>query len=399
MYIVSGEPRSGTSLAMETLRLLGLPVWGEEQSGQAPDPEDLSAVLRSEKAKQMNEKFWEIPGLVMNGISLHRLAQRRTDIRHSTMIEADKVAAIAALDLHVDEYRANRTSAVKIVWGGLPRTDMHIIQNSPIILAVRNPLHVMESQRNLEHLAKVAIETADGSAFISPKLPIICYKYMTNALRFLRWKQRPMNRALRMLTVDYDRYFDEPEVVVDQMIAFCGLDPTQEQRGAALANIDDDKRRSDDVQVPEGEHDEWHLAQQVYEMILLGEYESARSLADDYIEAQRVNPENARWLDSGNFWPMTPDLFRSMQEKPVLKQKMQDSFQVRDTTSALCTGCKCFNQSGSLYTIKTPDDMDDITRPRIKCEEVGEMTLEECQQHWTHHHKDPFWMRKHRKEG
>ena len=34
MIIVSGEPRSGTSLMMETLRLLGCEVWGEEQPGE-----------------------------------------------------------------------------------------------------------------------------------------------------------------------------------------------------------------------------------------------------------------------------------------------------------------------------------------------------------------------------
>ena len=112
MIIVSGEPRSGTSLMMETLRLLGLDIWGEEQPGEkrretarqkTGREETFEEKIQREKAVDMNEKFWEIGGLVMRGFQPYAMARNKLNIQNDPMIpQEEKERGTASARTHED---------------------------------------------------------------------------------------------------------------------------------------------------------------------------------------------------------------------------------------------------------------------------------------------------------
>ena len=59
LVIVSGEPRSGTSLTMDTLRILGVPVWGDEQPASArftgDSAEDIARPFKTDNSSMNDE--------------------------------------------------------------------------------------------------------------------------------------------------------------------------------------------------------------------------------------------------------------------------------------------------------------------------------------------------------
>ena len=66
MIVVTGEPRSGTSLMMRIIDSLGLEIAGEQYVGtKRPN----RSKKRKERAEYLNpEGFWEVPEVVSRGI-------------------------------------------------------------------------------------------------------------------------------------------------------------------------------------------------------------------------------------------------------------------------------------------------------------------------------------------
>ncbi len=400
MVIVTGEPRSGTSLTMDTLRLLGVPVWGVEQPvmGRGSRDNALTKKLREEKAAWLNKRFWEVPGVVMRGISPSRLVRQKDAVMSMPLSTDEKTNRIAALNDALGEYVVHQHSAVKVIWTGLPRTDDAILAESKIILVTRHPRHIAESQRHLGSAVGVSVETEEGAAFVSPTGPVSSDRFVAGALRFLRWIRRPKNKALDVLIVDYDDYFDEQCSAVSRISEFLAKPPTAEAQAAAVANIDPSRRRSANAVAPE-EVDEWSALEDVYMMLREGEYEAAYAQMEAYVAAKRLDPENVRWLDERSFWPMTPELLRSMQAKPQLVASMQSVRMRRHRDGELCIACSMFSPHGEGYIVITPSDLDDVVRSKIACADMGSVTLEECQQHWTRQRQDRVWLKGHTTRG
>ena len=65
MIVITGEPRSGTSLMMRIINSLGLKIVGEKN----PAKNKKVGKKRKERAKYLNpEGFWEVPQIVSRGI-------------------------------------------------------------------------------------------------------------------------------------------------------------------------------------------------------------------------------------------------------------------------------------------------------------------------------------------
>ena len=396
LVIVSGEPRSGTSLTMDTLRILGVPVWGDEQPASARFTGDSAEdIARRKKARMMNPKFWELGSVVMQGLSVSRIRRRKDLLRSASIPEGERREKIEALDKFLLDFKENQNSAVKIVWSGLPRSDDSILRSSKLILVTRHPLHIAESQKNLESNIGVVSATEEGPAFVSPQLPLSSERYVRGAYTFLRWVTLPKNKGLDFLVVDYDDFFAEGAPAVDRIAEFIGRPLLPNAVSFAKANVDPSHRRSSEAEVPEGEEAHWGSLVAVYEMIREGEFEAAFSQLRLHLENQRNDPENAMWLDDESFWPLTPSLVRSMHRKPDLKKKMLEVRDRRLASGELCVSCTLFKKSHELQTVVTPSDMNDVVRPKIDCAEMGTVTLDECQQHWTRSRKDRVWAVKH----
>ena len=130
--VVSGEPRSGTSLMMRLLEGLGLKVKGEElikgKEGR-----------RRKNAEELNPKgFYEVPGVVMRGIP----------------------------DDALDDYEDH---VVKLITPALMRTSyMHI---GKVIFCLRDPREIALSQKGLSSPIEIAgdkpsIESTSGFSII-----------------------------------------------------------------------------------------------------------------------------------------------------------------------------------------------------------------------------------------
>ena len=125
MIIVTGEPRSGTSLMMRIVDSLGLEIAGEQQPGEKrPDRNK----KRKERAEYLNpEGFWEVPGVVSRGIKTEE---------------------------QVEEYK---DKVIKIVTGGLSNTVKPAIDKiDKIIFCLRHPREVAFSQQKLVSGVEVA---------------------------------------------------------------------------------------------------------------------------------------------------------------------------------------------------------------------------------------------------
>lgn len=399
MIIVTGEPRSGTSLTMEIVRLLGVPVWGHEQPSVVNEnrnknatPEQIEA--RRKRAVLMNEKFHEVGTVVMRGLSPHRMERRRANLlADDGLSEEEKTPSLKRIDSFLAEYAKNEGNAVKIIWTALGSTEDTILESSKIILVLRQPLHVCESQRSLAGQLEVPI---DG-VFQPPRTPLNPLPYLTHVYRFCQWLSVPKNANLNILWITYDDLCDNTEATVRTVSEFIEKGSTEEQIQAAVASVNLDKRRSV-VERPDTQPDEWDLCESLYSTFLsTHSAELPLQLLEQYREEQANNPEGVRWLDEETFWQVTPSLLRSMQAKPKLKADMMESKPKREKSKALCTSCPYYNRNGELETIVLPYDLENIVRNKIDCAQMGQQTLEQCQNHWSSVRHNPAWIKRHQK--
>lgn len=393
MIIVSGEPRSGTSLMMETLRLLGLKIWGEEQPGEErrklarkkhKKEETFEEQLQRKKIRDMNEKFWEINGIVMRGLKPYTMARNKQNIENDLLLpQEEKDRQIKIINTAIEQYEKHKDHAVKIIWNGIMRTDAEVLKESKIILCLRDPLHIAKSQQRLDTQTKVATVIDGKNVFVSPNQPLTPLRYLQSASQFVNWLNMPGNEEYTILKIVYDDMHFDTEKTIRKIAKFVGVENNEEKIQDAIKNIDPNKRRSANVKEPNEYKEEWILAREIYKSLIEGEYDLVTRRISDYYEFQRKNPANAKWLDEETFFPIDVSLYRSMKEKPNLKDNMLKSKMKREAKGILCSSCPFYNRNGEEYTIELPSDLDDIVRKKIDCKELKkQVTLEECQQHW-----------------
>lgn len=198
MIVVSGDPRSGTSLMMQTLNLLEIPISGEkftQRRGSEP---------MNEIAVNLNPKgFFEVPGVVMRGTP---------DIK---------------------EFGG---TAIKIISPGLTKTPTNLIYK--VILCLRDPRFVAESQTNLQN--GVLLDSNPFKTAISPK------RYIIEMGKFLKWLMgQPQDFRDKFLIVDYNNFLKDTENELDRLISYLGVTVTSAVRRKAIKNVDQSLRRSD----------------------------------------------------------------------------------------------------------------------------------------------------------
>lgn len=252
IVVVTGDPRSGTSLMMQTLKLLGVPVAGEEfpQARRAEGDNDRAAA-QLDKVRELNPKgFFEVPGVVMRGLR---------------------------------EVGEHGGKAIKIIAPGLTRTPESLIHKG--ILCLRDPRHVAQSQTQLQ--AGVAVAGARG--WDSPTWNVSAVRYMMEMGAFLRWwADQTSEYRGRFIVVDYDEFLGDPTATVARIASHLSVTPTQ----AAIDNVDPTLRRSPDkfTAWPEAMQDDGEQCEAIYAAIKSGdpaEFEAAVIGMDQRIDYHR----------------------------------------------------------------------------------------------------------------
>jgi len=182
--VVTGDPRSGTSLLMQTLLALGVPVAGLKYPVDARE----EVGPRVEQAKQLNPLgFYEVPGVVMRGL------------------------------VDIGEYGGK---TLKIMAPGLMKTPETLVDRG--VLCLRDPRWVAQSQTELQ----TNVQVLGVRGWESPTWRISPSRYVLEMGQFCGWwANRDKTYRDRFVTVDYDQHVDDPPKTIAAIAAHFGVKP------------------------------------------------------------------------------------------------------------------------------------------------------------------------------
>ena len=178
MIVITGSPRSGTSLAMQTLQLLGFPIAGEKFNWL--------------NLEEFNPKgFWELqPEEATTGI--------KSDRYKGTGVKLFAQGLMKTEDRHID----------KLIYC---KRDLKEAAKSFVQLLEKTPLPIKATIGNAEQIC--AHNDKAAKVYVS-----VCKK--------------------PVYELSYKRMALSPEIVVRELAGFLGLNPSDEQLSAAIANVD-----------------------------------------------------------------------------------------------------------------------------------------------------------------
>jgi len=361
VIVVSGQPRSGTSLMMQTMSLLGLDIWGDKypQEVKLADileeaPEEKHEEIKKnfktklEHAKKMNPRgFYEVPGLVMRGF-------RELPEEHQ-----GKVVKVIVDGL----YDRKMPNGHKV---GTPSEYI-----DKVIFCLRDPRNTAISQMDLTGNVEVVNEDAEWENAGQPMSP---QRYVSSMGRFVSWLAEHEELDERIMVVEYaDMHSDRPVRVIAEHL---GIDATDEQIKAAEDNIDPLLRRSVDFK-GWGENDiEGALAEDIHAALKAWDRSKFKGLAARANEMMyNWMLEGVRWVDTerGTWVEMNASVFRGGGIDPIQSVMIPMSE----------CGCEFFSPGEDEYTIKRPVDLGDLTRHMVQCSrDDNQVTVEQCKYCW-----------------
>jgi hypothetical protein len=323
MIIVTGLPRSGTSMMMRILKGLNLEVTGEEFFDQKDEK-------RSERAKYLNpEGFYEIRGLVANG----RFKKP-------------------------EDYKGK---VVKVVVPGILNTPVEHIEK--VIFCLRNPSEIIESQRKL--IGNVEVATTDGVKF-SPELlkrSFDSYKRSMSMMVFLA-TQEFWDKTYIAVYEDVVMKYDEE---LEKISSFLGIPNTKKNvmkdglyRSKAVLELDE-------------------FTSELYNAIKEKNFSNIKDKAKKYL--QDAISESVQWVDESEFQTYVMSNLSLHKSMLTNNKGLRDKLLESSKKSKHYFDCQYYTRkTNELYTIKRPG-YPDLTRLKVNCKHYKEnKTLEFCHQ-------------------
>jgi len=381
MTVVSGEPRSGTSLMMQTLDLLGVPIVGDEYPGDAAmaarvagaegaesDHRQAQAAKRMERSHALNPRgFWEVSGVVMQGV------------RHARDDLKGKALKIITHGLYERQAPNGR-------WIGTPAALI-----DKVILCVRNPEHIGVSQKDLSGQVEIVGPSMDQ--WINAPQPLSPTRYIRGMGGFLLWLAEHGAENFdaitpKMLIVDYEYMHTQPASMLAEIARHLGIVPEPEQYAAALDNVDPLLRRATDFTGwPEKDAVEGVLAERIYQAVKAWDKQAICGLA---AETQAIHDyhrqESVAWTDDADTWVnICPALYRQMQANVNnVHDELQKRLRAQRQGRLIPDQCKHYSRpSSQTYTVERPADLGPLTRPVVFCKRDGNATsVENCKLCW-----------------
>ena len=377
MTVVSGEPRSGTSLMMQTLDLLGVPIMGDEYPGDAvmaariagaddteSDHRQAQITKRMERSHALNPRgFWEVSGVVMQGI------------RHARDDFKGKALKIITNGLYERQAAGGR-------WVGTP---LGLIDK--IILCVRNPEHIGVSQQDLSGLVEIVGPSMDQ--WVNAPQPLSPTRYVKGMGGFLIWLAQGDNFDTitpKILVVDYEQMHDKAPLAA--IAEHLGIVPSPDHFGDALGNIDPLLRRATDFAGwPDKDKVEGVLAEKIYQAVKAWDKAAICTLAP---EVQAVHDyhrlENMAWTDDAQTWVnISPTLARQMNANVNgVRDNLVKAVRSQRQGRLIPDQCKHYTRpSSQTYTVERPADLGPLTRAVVLCgRDDNALSVEACKLCW-----------------
>lgn len=375
ILIVSGEPRSGTSLMMKTLETLGIDIAGETFPGisRLSKAAESASGKRKEKlqdrltkmestTKKLNPGgFYEIPGVVMRGI-------RKVD--DDTSGKAVKIITPGLMERVLPS-------------GQTVGTPMDLVDK--VIFCLRNPKNVSLSQTNLDSSVEIRGLGQEWENFRNPISPM---RYVTHMGSFANWfANQPDEIRSKFKFIDYDNFIDNPQATVDAITSHIGYTPSAAQISDAVGNVDESLRRSTEFAGwPEKLQIEGDLAVRIYGAMKSGDTAQAVVVATETQEIlHNMALESVRWTDEETWVDVNPSLYRSMlTDDNNVKTKLLESLTEKRDNDLIPDACRYYSRdTENTYNVARPSDLGTLTRPTVKCARDNDnKPLEQCKVCW-----------------
>ena len=367
ILIVSGEPRSGTSLMMQTLKHLGIDVAGQVNPSER----------RLERQRQQ---------LKDNGLSEERVDKR---IQRSQLLNPGgfyEIGGVVSRGISGPTMSDYFGKALKIITNGIQRTDMrHVCK---MILCIRNPKNIAVSQKKLVGGIEVMdVDDPDRWLYVQEAFEPSPLMYLRGTGNFIMWLSQNEEWSNKILVVDYEDMILNTELQINRIIEFINIEDISEQRSAALGNVDKNLSRSQEFSEWSDEHKEsGMLAMELYESLkTMDIVEITAKLLDVRAQSEL---ESVSWVDDdsefGTWLFCHPATWRSLKtNNKGLRDKLLRSRKNRELLRSQSYHCTHYSRDGETYVVSRPPDVGDLIRSKVSCErDKDEKTLEECMSCW-----------------
>jgi len=375
--IVSGEPRSGTSLMMQTLKELGAPI-----VGKAKAQEDRLKAFKDDNGEWLPEHLDKKEDI-----------ERR--VKHSDMMnpigfyETEFVSS-GVRGIEAVPYKG---TVMKIITSGIPEnigphgihgTSKELINK--VILCLRNPKNIAVSQKNLiDDSVLVAGENEDEGWVYHNDAPPSPLAYLNRTGSFIIWLEDNMDIIDDILVVEFEEMQMGAPEQIQRVIDFLGIDVSEDQFNKAVSNVKPSLARSEAFDKwPDNFKEEGELAMEIYDSLLSMSKEKITLISSKLKSKSLENRlERVKWIDcdqgEGTWALIDPQMFRDIKDnKNNLKTNLLKHVNVNSTK------CKYHVLSDESYTIQRPEDLGDLTRNMIFCERDEDLrTIEQCLQCWS----------------
>ena len=337
MIVITGEPRSGTSLMMRIVNSLGLEIAGEQQPGEKR-PE--RSKKRQERAKYLNpEGFWEVPGVVSRGIKTKE---------------------------QVEEYK---DKVIKIVTGGLSSTVQPAIDKiDKIIFCLRHPREVAFSQQKL--VSGVEVAKKEGWEFSPENMEVDHGRYIRSVGEYIL-KSVKTDLWDKTLVVEYGELITKGWSEIKKIANFLEVPYNPETKNL----IRKDLYRS--VKVPEVDK----LADNIYRCVKVKKFDQVLEPIKEFLNAKRI--KNTRWLDDTEYKIWTIAGWNLHKSLITNNNNVRDNLVASANKRSIPTECNYYDPTGEDYTIERVEELGSLIRTKIKCEDKKkEVTREQCFNCW-----------------
>ena len=316
MIVVSGCPRSGTSLMMDLMRvtfgedrILGkkfpqeerLKFYNKKQENESETEFSLRQYIQAknqhkdpieefEKTKDMNPNgFWEMLYTVQG--CYYRFQD--TD-RLETLLNEDK------------------PSICKIVSQGLMKSDPRYI--SKVIYMMRHPRAVAKSQERLRRNMP-SIQTEDGVIEMEDELTIHTPEmYINVTLMACRWLRKYPKVPVHF--VKYDELIKTPGPTLNKVKTFLG----EGDFTKAIDQINPDLWRSHPEDI---EHRLWTIADSIYDLFLEGKFQECIDFMEE--NKDEFRKEQSQWICARRNMPASEDICKICQTDKVVRGRFKET--------------------------------------------------------------------------
>jgi hypothetical protein len=378
--IVTGTPRSGTSLMMQTLLLMQIPIAGDrmptanrridsfiknnnlslEEINRILEPlqiDLLTALLQEElptgleKFKSLSDNFKDIAKLNPKGF------YEITGVVGSGIKE-------------VGDYGGQ---FLKIVIPGVSQTETAIIDK--IIACVRNPIHVAKSQTDLR--TGIAIANTDEWDNLKPDFSLM--QYIAGMNVFCNWSIKK-NLLDKICVVDYDEFVSNSEKTIQRIISFLDCEPSAESIQKAINNVDNKLRRSPFKDIENtATSEEEILANTFYSAIKTSqesEMTEAVNKALTFIDTQ--NREHIAFYDDNTNRMITPEFRRRFLSDDKFREETTKDYVKLAKQGFIPKFVKGYREINDKYILRLPQDLGGDVETNLVEYQGKQMTKEEC---------------------